>query len=207
MKVLMIDGSPREGGNTATLLEEMRKVFASLAVEVEILKIGNKDVRGCLACGYCGTHKGECVIKDGLNEAKAKLKEADGLVLASPVYYASPNGNLISFLDRLFHSGGLDLRMKVGAAFAIARRGGTSTTFDVLNKYFTISGMPIVSGDYWNNGFGGGKGEILKDEEGLRNARIVAKRMVFLMKAIADGKEKYQELLTDEPRVWTNFIH
>ena len=126
--------------------------------------------------------------------------------MVSPVYYASPNGTLISFLDRLFYSANYDLRMKVGAAFAVARRGGTTASFDVLNKYFTISGMPVVSGDYWNNGYGRDKAEILKDEEGLRNARIVAKRMVFLMNSIKDGKEKYNDLLIDEPRKWTNFI-
>ena len=144
---------------------------------------------------------------DAVNEAAEKFKEADGLIVVSPVYYGSPNGTLISFLDRLFYSRYYPIAMKVGAAFAIARRGGTVASFDVLNKYFTISGMPVASGDYWNNGFGREKGEIEQDKEGLRNARVVAKRMVFLMKAIKDAKENYPDMLEDEPRVFTHFIH
>ena len=206
MKVLIFNGSPRQNGNSSLLINEMKNVFTSLDVECEILDIGNKDIRGCMACGYCAEHNGQCVFNDIVNVAQEKLKSSDGVIAVSPVYYASPNGTLISFLDRLFHSNRLDLRMKVGASFAVARRGGTSTTFDVLNKYFTISGMPVVSGDYWNNGFGLSKGQIEKDEEGLRNARVVAKRMVFLMKAIKDAKEKYPDLLLDEKRAATNFI-
>lgn len=206
MKVLMINGSPRRDGNTSILLNEMKNIFINNKIEVEEIIIGNKDVRGCIGCGYCSSHDGSCVFNDIVNEASIKLKEAHGLIVASPVYYASPNGTLISFLDRLFYSANFDLKMKVGAAFAIARRGGTEASFDVLNKYFTISGMPIASGDYWNNGFGRTKGEILKDEEGLRNARVVAKRMIFLMKAIALAKDKYSSLLEDETRVWTHFI-
>lgn len=206
MKVLIINGSPRVDGNTTILLNEMKKIFNLFDVNIEEVNVGNKMIRGCIACNFCASHDGECVFKDIVNETIVKLKEADGVVLASPVYYASPNGNIISFLDRLFRSNRNDLRMKVGASFAIARRAGTSATFDCLNKYFTISGMPIVSGDYWNNGFGRDKGEIEKDEEGLRNARIVASRMVFLMKAIKDAKEKYPQILEEEKRVWTHFI-
>lgn len=205
MKVLMINGSPRGNGNTSILLNEMKKVFSDNNVEVEEIRIGALDVRGCISCDYCKSHD-ECVFKDIVNEASIKFKEADGLVVASPVYYASPNGTVISFLDRLFHSKNYDVRYKVGAAFAIARRGGTTASFDVLNKYFTISGMPIASGDYWNNGFGLLKGEIEEDLEGLRNARVVAKRMVFLMKSIKDGKENYKDLLEEEERVSTHFI-
>ncbi|MBO7377287.1 MAG: flavodoxin family protein, partial [Clostridia bacterium] len=160
MKVLILNGSPRAGGNSEKLIREMTDVFDSLGADYEVVSVGNKDIRGCIACGYCSTHDG-CVFGDIVSEVAAKLKEADGLVLVSPVYYASPNGTLISLLDRLFHSRSYDLRMKIGAAFAIARRGGTSTAFDVLNKYFTISGMPVASGDYWNNGFGREKGEIV----------------------------------------------
>ena len=205
MKVLIINGSPRNGGNSSILIDEIKKIFNSLNVDFEELKIGNKNIRGCIACNYCAEH-GKCVFDDEVNIASNILKESDGLILVSPVYYGSPNGTLISFLDRLFYSANYDLKMKVGAAFAIARRGGTTASFDVLNKYFTISGMPIASGDYWNNGFGRAKEEILKDEEGLRNARVVAKRMVFLMKAISDAKNNYSELLIDEERKWTHFI-
>ena len=147
MKVLLINGSPRKDGNSSTVLLEAEKTFHELGVDTERIDIGSKDIRGCIACGYCASHEG-CVFKDIVNEIGEKMEEADGLIVASPVYFASPNGTLISLLDRLFHSRHGDWRMKVGASFAIARRAGTSTTFDVLNKYFTISGMPVVSGDY-----------------------------------------------------------
>ena len=205
MKVLIINSSPRKDGNSSLLINEIEKVFKENDIEYEVLLIGNKNIRGCIACNYCSDN-GECVFKDDINKAGKILKESDGLVLVSPVYYGSPNGTLISFLDRLFYSANYDLRMKVGASFSVARRAGATSSVDVLNKYFTISGMPIASGDYWNNAFGAKKGEVLSDEEGLRNARIVAKRMIFLMKSINDGKEKYGNLLIDEERKWTNFI-
>lgn len=206
MKVLIVNGSPRVNGNSARLVKEITNAFDSLNVEYDVLNIGNKNIRGCIGCLTC-KNKGEgCVFKDEVNEASLKLKEADGFIVVSPVYYASPNGTVISFLDRLFYSCNYSLKMKVGAAFAIARRAGTTASFDVLNKYFTIAGMPIVSGDYWNNGFGGTPGQIEEDKEGLRNARVVARRMAFLMNAIKDAKEKYPELLKDDPREWTNFI-
>ena len=205
MKVLIINSSPRKDGNSSLLINEIEKVFKENDIEYEVLLIGNKNIRGCIACNYCSDN-GECVFKDDVNKAGKILKESDGLVLVSPVYYGSPNGTLISFLDRLFYSANYDLRMKVGASFSIARRAGATSSVDVLNKYFTISGMPIASGDYWNNAFGAKKGEVLSDEEGLRNARVVAKRMIFLMKSINDGKEKYGNLLIDEERKWTNFI-
>ena len=205
MKVLLINGSPRVKSNTSLLLEEMIKAFKENDIETEVISVGNKDVRGCISCGYCHAHDG-CVFKDIVNEASEKFKASDGLVVAAPVYYASPNGTVISFLDRLFQSSHFSKKMKVGAAFAIARRGGTTASFDVLNKYFTISGMPVASGDYWNNGFGRAQGEIIEDKEGLRNARVVAKRMVFLMKAIKDAKENYPDLLDDEPRAVTDFV-
>lgn len=205
MKVLIINSSPRKDGNSSLLINEIEKVFKENEIEYEVLLIGNKNIRGCIACNYCSDN-GECVFKDDINKAGKILKESDGLVLVSPVYYGSPNGTLISFLDRLFYSANYDLRMKVGASFSVARRAGATSSVDVLNKYFTISGMPIASGDYWNNAFGAKKGEVLSDEEGLRNARVVAKRMIFLMKSINDGKEKYGNLLIDEERKWTNFI-
>jgi len=205
MKVLIINSSPRLDGNSSILINEIEKVFKENEIEYEILAIGNKNIRGCVACNYCGDN-GKCVFNDDVNKANAILKESDGLILVSPVYYASPNGTLISFLDRLFYSANYDLRMKVGASFSVARRAGATSSVDVLNKYFTISGMPIASGDYWNNAYGAKKGEIKNDLEGLRNARVVARRMIFLMKAINDGKEKYGNLLNDEEREWTNFI-
>ena len=205
MKVLIISGSARIKGNCSILINEITGVFDKLGCEYEVVNVANKDIRGCMACGYCYEHN-KCVFNDLVNEIAPKFKETDGLILVSPVYYGSPNGQLISFLDRLFYSSHIDKRFKVGAAFAVARRGGTVASFDVLNKYFTISGIPVVSGDYWNNGFGRLEGEINEDKEGLRNARIVAKRMVFLIKSIQDGKEKYKELLSDEPRVFTHFV-
>lgn len=205
MKVLLLNGSPRTNGNSAILIGEMRKVFASLGVETEVVEVGKANIRGCLSCGYCDKN-GKCVVADEVNPTAEKFASADGLVVVSPVYYGSPNGNLVSFLDRLFYSSSFSKKYKVGAAFAIARRGGTTASFDLLNKYFTISGMPVVSGDYWNNAFGMERGEVEQDKEGLRNARVVAKRMAFLMKAIADAKKNYPELLEEEPRAWTNFI-
>ena len=190
MKVLIINGSPRINGNDSRLIKEITNVFDIEKVEYEIYQVGNKDIRGCMACGYCASH-GECVFKDDVNELAKSLEKSDGLIITSPVYYRSANGTVISLLDRLFQSSHFDKRFKVGAAFAIARRGGTTATFDELNKYFTINQMPIASGRYWNNGFGRLPGQIEGDEEGLQNARIVAKNMVFLMKSIALGKEKY----------------
>ena len=205
MKILIINGSPRLNGNSTILINNMVEVFNELNAIVEVVNVGNADIRGCTACGYCKTNH-KCVFNDLVNETSPKLKDADGLVLVSPVYYGSPNGNIISFMDRLFYSRSYDLRYKVGAAFSIARRAGTTASFDMFNKYFTISGMPVVSGDYWNNGYGREKGEIEDDKEGLRNARVIAKRMVFMINAIKDAKEKYPNLLVEEDRVSTNFI-
>ena len=204
MKVLIINGSPRNVGNSTKLIEEMTYIFGNEEVEYEVYQIGNKTIRGCMACNYCASHDG-CVFKDDVNELAHKLKNSDGLVVVSPVYYGSANGSVISLLDRLFYSSHLDLRMKVGAAFAVARRAGTTATFDELNKYFTINQMPVASGRYWNNGCGREKGQIEKDLEGLQNARIVARNMVFLMKSIALGKEKYG-LPSLEETEYTHFI-
>ena len=203
MKVLMINGSPRVKGNSARLLDEAAKVFAAENVEVVRFDLGTKAMHGCIACGTCGK-TGKCVFDDGVNELAAELESADGLIIASPVYFASANGALICLLDRLFMSP-CDKRMKVGAAFAVARRAGTVSTFDEINKYFTISQMPVVSGRYWNNGFGRAAGEIEGDEEGVQNARIVARNMLFLMRSIALGKEAYG-LPPAETVTRTNFI-
>ena len=204
MKVLMINGSPRANGNTSIALGEMEKVFAQEGVETEILSIGNKDVRGCIACGRCA-ETGKCVFDDIVNEAAPKFEACDGLVVASPVYYASANATLIAFLTRLFYSTHFDKSMKVGAAVVAARRGGLSATFDELNKFFTIAGMPVASSCYWNSIHGRLPGEALQDAEGLRVMRILARNMTFLMKSIQLGKEKYG-LPERETGEMTNFI-
>ena len=190
MKVLLINGSPRKDGNTAIALNEMIKVFESQGIETELLHIGGKDIRGCIACGKC-SQLGHCVFDDIVVQASQKLAEADGLVVGSPVYYAAANGTVVSFMDRLFYSNSADLRMKVGAAVSVARRGGQTTTFDQLNKYFTISGMPVASGQYWNGVHGAAPGEAENDSEGLQQMRTLAANMAFLMKSIALGKEKF----------------
>ena len=204
MKVLIINGSPRKDGNTTMAIKEMEKIFAESGVEFETMQIGDQDIRGCKACGAC-KKLGRCIFNDAVNEAAPKFKEADGLVIASPVYYASANGTLVSFMDRLFQSAPIDKTMKVGASIAVARRGGCSATFDELNKYFTIAGMPVASSQYWNSVHGGAKGEAEQDVEGLQTMRTLARNMVFLMRSIELGKGKYG-LPEKEEHAWTNFI-
>ncbi|MBR6114120.1 MAG: flavodoxin family protein [Oscillospiraceae bacterium] len=204
MKVLMINGSPHAEGNTALALSEMRKIFDDQGVETVLLHVGNRDIRGCIACGTCHK-KGKCAFDDAVNEAAAILEGCDGLVVGSPVYFASANGTLVSFMDRLFYSSHFDMTMKVGAAVAVARRGGLSATFDELNKYFTISGMPVASSQYWNSLHGTAPGEAAGDAEGLQVMRTLARNMVFLMRSIALGREAYG-LPEKERRVATNFI-
>ncbi|MCR5486581.1 MAG: flavodoxin family protein [Lachnospiraceae bacterium] len=204
MKVLIINGSPRVGGNTSIAVNEMIKVFSQEGIEAEAVQIGNKDIRGCVACGSCA-QTGKCVFDDAVNELAAKFEAADGLVVASPVYYASANATLIACLDRMFYSSHFDKSMKVGASVVVARRGGCSATFDELNKYFTISNMPIASSQYWNCVHGREKGQADKDLEGLQTMRVLARNMAFLMKSIALGKEKYGMPETEE-HVWTHFI-
>lgn len=204
MKVLMINGSPRREGNTYMALREMEKIFEKEGIETEILHVGNKAVRGCVACMSC-KKAGKCVFDDMVNEAAPKFQACDGLVVASPVYYASANGTLISFLDRLFYSTPFDKTMKVGASVTAARRGGLSATYDELNKYFGISGMPIASGQYWNSIHGAAPGEAAGDPEGLQGMRTLARNMTFLMKSIALGKEQ-MGLPEKEAFERTNFI-
>lgn len=204
MKVLMINGSPRVGGNTSIALDEMVKVFDAEGIETEVVQVGNKDIRGCIACGYCSEH-GKCAFDDVVNELAPKFEECDGLVVASPVYYASANATLIAVLDRLFFSSHCNKTMKVGASVVVARRGGLSATFDELNKYFTICGMPVASSQYWNSVHGRLPGEAAQDIEGLQTMRTLAKNMTFLMKSIALGKEKYG-LPEKEQQTPTNFI-
>ena len=204
MKVLIINGSPRKNGNTALALREMEQVFAAEGIETVTMQIGAQAIRGCAACGGC-SKKGKCVFDDAVNEAAPIFEEADGLVLASPVYYAGPNATLTAFADRLFFSTPFDKTMKVGAAVVCARRGGTSASFDRLNKYFTISGMPVASSQYWNSIHGREKGEAAEDAEGLQTMRTLARNMAFLMKSIALGKEAFG-LPEKEPHAWTHFI-
>ena len=205
MKVLLLNGSPHLRGNTALALVELEKTFAESGVETEIIQVGSSPLRGCTACGYCDEHN-RCVFDDLVNETASKLMEADGIAVASPVYYASANATLIAFLDRLFYSTEfVDKRMKVGASVAVCRRGGASATFDELNKYFTIAGMPVAASQYWNSVHGLRPGEAAQDAEGLQTMRTLARNMSFLMKSIALGREKYG-LPEKEPRVSTHFI-
>jgi multimeric flavodoxin WrbA len=204
MKVLLINGSPRVKSNTLLALTQMQKIFNSQGIETEIIDIGNKDIRGCIACGKC-FQNGKCVFDDIVNETAVKFEKADGIVVGTPVYYAAPNATVQAFLQRLFYSSRFDKTMKVGAGFVCARRGGTTASFDVLNKYFTICGMAVASSQYWNNIHGGAAGEAEKDAEGMQTARTLAHNMSFLIKAILLGKEKFG-LPPKENREWTNFI-
>lgn len=189
-KVLLINGSSHTNGCTAEALKEMVKVFEKEGIEAELIQIGNKQIRGCIACGKCNDLR-KCVFNDAVNEIAPKFETADGIVFGSPVYYASPNGTLVAFLDRLFTSTSFSKHMKVGAAVVSARRGGNSASFDVLNKYFTISGMPVASSTYWNQVHGFTAEDVKKDLEGLQTMRNLARNMSFMIKAISDAKEKY----------------
>lgn len=204
LNVLMINGSPRKGGNTALALGEMERVFQGEGMETETIQIGGQDLRGCIACGFC-MQNGRCVFDDLVNQVAPKFEACDGLVIASPVYYGSANGTLISFLDRLFYSTHFDKAMKVGASVVVARRGGATATFDEMNKYFTITGMPVASSQYWNIVHGREKGEAAQDAEGLQTMRALARNMAFLIKSIALGRAQYG-LPEREPFQRTNFI-
>ena len=204
MNVLMLNGSPRSNGNTALALNEMQQVWQSCGIDSEIVQVGHQPVRGCIACGRC-TQLGKCVFDDVVNQLAPKFEAADGLVIASPVYYASANATLIAVLDRLFYSTPFDKTMKVGASVVCARRGGCSATFDELNKYFTISNMPIAASQYWNSIHGRAPGEAAADEEGRQTMRVLARNMAFLMKSIALGKAQFG-LPETEPHAWIHFI-
>ena len=204
LKVLMLNGSPRAGGNTAIALREMETIFHESGVETETVLLGNRDIRGCVACNSCAK-TGRCVFDDAVNELAPKFQAADGLVIASPVYFASANATLIACLDRLFHSTSCDKTMKVGASVACARRGGCSATFDELNKYFTISGMPVASSQYWNSIHGRAPGDADQDQEGKQTMRTLARNMAFLMKSIALGKAEFG-LPEREAQIATHFI-
>lgn len=204
MKVLLVNGSPHVKGSTYTALHEMEKIFVENDIETEWIQVGAQAIRGCIACKFC-YDAGRCTFDDLVNEAADKFEKCDGMVVGSPVYYASANATLVAFLDRLFYSTHFDKRMKVGAAVVSARRGGLSATFDELNKYFTISGMPVASGQYWNSIHGNNAGEAAQDGEGLQIMRTLARNMSFLIKSISLGREKYG-LPKTEDRVSTNFI-
>lgn len=204
MKVLMINGSPRPNGNTAAALGEMARVFQQEGIETELLHVGGKDIRGCIACGSCA-EKGKCVFDDLVNEAAPKFEACDGLVVGSPVYYASANATLVAFLTRLFYSTPFPKTMKVGAAVVVARRGGLSASFDELNKFFAISGMPIATSQYWNSVHGRLPGEAAQDAEGMQTMRTLARNMTFLMRGVALARDAYG-LPEKEPPQRTNFI-
>ena len=204
MKVMLINGSPHAKGNTFLALDEMRKIFEASGVSTELVHVGNKVVRGCIACRACATKK-KCVFDDIVNETAPIFAESDGIVIGSPVYFASANGTLISYLDRLFFSTQIDKTMKVGASVVIARRGGLSATFDELNKYFTMNSMPVASSQYWNSVHGREQGEALKDEEGMQTMRTLARNMIFLMKSIELGKKEFG-LPEKENWIPTHFI-
>ncbi len=204
MKVLIINGSPRINGNTSIAVNELEKTFNKNNVETEIIQVGNKDIRGCLACGRC-KETGKCVLNDIVNETAPKFESASGVIIASPVYYASANATLVAFLQRLFYSTPFNKTMKAGASVVVARRGGCSATFDELNKFFTITGMPVVSSQYWNSVHGRIQGEAAKDLEGLQTMRTLAENMTFLMRSIELGKEKYGLPAKEKP-IMTHFI-
>lgn len=204
LKVLLFNGSPKSNGNTATALNEANKIFLENNIETEIIQVGSKNIRGCIACSKCKT-EGKCVFNDLVNEVAPKFEKADGIIVASPVYYASANATLVAFLQRLFCSTSFNKTMKVGASVVVARRGGCSSTFDELNKFFTISGMPIVSSQYWNSVHGLIPNDALKDEEGLQTMRTLARNMIFLINSIELGKEKFG-LPIKENQITTHFI-
>ncbi|MBO7177641.1 MAG: flavodoxin family protein [Clostridia bacterium] len=204
MKVLILNGSPRVDGNTTIAVNELVNTFNVEGIETEVIQVGGKIIRGCIACLSCAK-TGKCVFDDAVNEVAEKFKDADGLIVASPVYYAQANATLVALLTRMFYSAKFDKSMKVGASVAVARRGGCSSTFDELNKFFTISGMPVVSSQYWNSVHGRDKGQANEDEEGLQTMRVLARNISFLIKSIALGKEKFG-LPEKETRIYTNFV-
>ena len=204
MKALLINGSPHANGCTFTALNIVAEELQKNGIETEIVHIGNKDIRGCIACGKCA-ELGRCVFNDIVNEVAQKFEKADGLVVGSPVYYAGPNGTLTNLLDRLFYSAHYDLRMKVGAAVVSARRGGTTAAFDRLNKYFTISEMPVVSSRYWNMVHGFTPEDVMKDEEGCQVMRVLGRNMAFLIRAIAAERDR-NGLPEKVAASYTNFI-
>lgn len=205
LRVLLVNGSPVPNGNIALAFHEMEQVFAADGVAYETVQIGRQAVRGCIACGSC-SKTGKCVFDDVVNDLAGKFEKADGLVIGSPVYYGSANGTLMSAMQRLFYSTRFDKSLKVGASVVCARRSGCTATFDELNKFFTISNMPVASSQYWNNIYGGAPGESKADEEGRQVMRVLARSMIFLMRSIALGRQTFGAPEKEERRAWTNFI-
>ena len=204
MKVLLVNGSLHEKGCTYTALCEVEKALQANGIETEIFWIGQNNMQGCKGCWACGKLK-KCVIDDGLNEFVEKAAEFDGFVFGSPVYYASAAGAMLSFMDRLFYSGGRNLAYKPAASVVSCRRGGASTTFDVLNKYYTINNMPVIGSNYWNEVHGNKPEEVLQDAEGLQTMRVLGNNMAWVLKCIEKGKEAGIEPVK-EKKVMTNFI-
>ena len=204
LKVLMLNGSPRKNGNVALAFREMEQVFDECGVEYENILLGRLDIRGCIACETC-RKTGRCAFNDIVNELAVKFEAADGLVIGSPVYFGSANGTLMSALQRLFYSTSFDKSLKAGAAVVSARRSGCTATFDELNKFFTLSGMPVATSRYWNNIYGWEPGEGSVDAEGRQVMRVLARNMVFLMQGIVLGKKELGLPKEESPRVWTNF--
>lgn len=203
MKVIMINGSPRIGGNCSFALSQARQIFEREGVEVKLYELGGKDIRGCIACSSC-RKSGKCVFDDLVNQIAEDFKDADGMMVASPVYFASANGSVLSLLQRLFYSTPYSKKFKVGAGIAVARRAGTVSTFEQINRFFSISEMPIVTSNYWNDVFGREKGEAKEDKEGIAVMHNLARNMVYLMRAIAEEKKRSE--LPKTEREMTNFI-
>ena len=204
MNVLLLNGSPNAHGCTYTALSEVAKTLEENGIETEIIHVGNKAIRGCIGCRKCKT-AGKCVFNDLVNEVAPKFAACDGIVIGSPVYFASANGTLVSFVDRLFYSTPGDKTMKVGAAVVSARRGGNTATFDELNKYFTISGMPVAASQYWNMVHGYSADDVRKDKEGMQTMRVLGRNMAFLIKSIALGKEQFGLPEKETERAFTSF--
>lgn len=203
MKVLILNGSPRSHGCTARALEEVEKTLHEEGIETETVLVGNKDVRGCIACRSCAS-TGKCVFDDIVNEIAPKFESADGIIIGTPVYYAGSNGTILSLLDRLFFSTHFDKSMKVGACVISSRRAGSTSAYDEINKYFGICSMPIATSTYWNEVHGSKAEDVEKDKEGLQTMRNLGRNMAFLMKSIQLGKEKYS-LPKNEKGTFTNF--
>ena len=204
MKALLVNGSPHENGCTFRTLKEAEKALNEEGIETEIFQIGKSPIAGCVACGYCKT-AGKCVFDDKVNEFTQKAKSADAFIFGSPVYYASANGAFVAFLDRAFCSGGEAMKYKIGAGIVSCRRAGASATFDLLNKYFTINCMPIVSSNYWNEVHGMTAADVEKDEEGLQTMRVLGYNTAWLLKCLALGKEHGIEPKTEQ-KIKTNFV-
>lgn len=204
MKVLLFNGSPKANGCTFTALSEVEKALNKNGIETEIIHVGNDVKSGCMGCGYCAK-AGKCICDDVVNKVADKVKEADGYVFGSPVHYASASGAITSFMDRLFYSNGKNMAYKPACAVCTCRRGGATATIEQLNKYFTITNMPIVPSNYWNMAHGNTPEELVKDEEGMQIMRLLGNNMAWLLKCIEIGKQNGIEPVKED-KIKTNFI-